>query len=142
MITPFLGYLGQPQMKLKYTILYVTDVAKTLAFYGSAFGFKTRFLHDGGDYGELETGSTTLSFCSLELMQRLGKSPAQATVKAPTFEIAFETDTVADDLATALAAGANLVQEARQEPWGQITAYVSDPNGFLVEICSPVKPQP
>ena len=129
-------------MKFKYTIPYVADVAKTLAFYGSAFGFKTRFLHDGGDYGELETGSTTLSFCSLGLMKQLGKSPAQATIKAPSFEIAFETDTVADDLATALAAGAKLVQEVRQEPWGQTTAYVSDLNGFLIEICSPVKPQP
>ncbi|MCB1833914.1 MAG: hypothetical protein KDH19_10850 [Geminicoccaceae bacterium] len=25
-----------------------------------------------------------------------------------------------------------------QEPWGQTTAYVTDLNGFLVEICSPV----
>ena len=35
-------------------------------------------------------------------------------------------------------AGAKVVQEARREPWGQTTAYVTDLNGFLVEICSPV----
>ena len=29
-------------MKLEYTILYVADVAKSLAFYGEAFGLETR----------------------------------------------------------------------------------------------------
>ena len=45
-------------MKFGYTILYVPDVPATLRFYEAAFGLKTRFLHEGGDYGELETGST------------------------------------------------------------------------------------
>lgn len=29
-----------------------------------AFGFETRFLHDSGQYGELETGATVLAFAS------------------------------------------------------------------------------
>jgi uncharacterized glyoxalase superfamily protein PhnB len=43
-------------MKLGYTILYVVDVASSLSFYERAFGFKRRFLHESGTYGELETG--------------------------------------------------------------------------------------
>ena len=39
----------------------------------------------------------------------------------------------------ALAAGATLLQDVREEDWGQTTAYVGDPNGYLVEICSPVQ---
>lgn len=62
-----------------------------------------------------------------------------AAVKSPVFEIAFETNDVHAALARALEAGAELVQDARDEAWGQTTSYVSDPDGYLVEICSPVQ---
>ena len=129
-------------MKLKYTILYVEDVPATLSFYERAFGLKRRMLHESGDYGELNTGDTSLSFSSLKLMTDLGKSPAKANLSAPTFEIAFETDAVGEALGRAIKAGATLVQEIREEPWGQTTSYVTDENGFLIEICSPVRTQP
>lgn len=126
-------------VKLKYTILYVEDVPATLDFYKRAFGFKQRMLHEGGDYGELDTGETILSFSSLQLISELGKTPKKADISAPTFEIAFESDNVKDSLAQAVAAGATLIQDSREEPWGQTVSYVADPNGFLIEICSPVR---
>lgn len=129
---------SQPPMKLKYIILYVDSVASTLEFYEESFGFQTKFLHDAGDYGEVDTGDTVLAFSSLKLMSDLGKSPAIADPAAPVFEIAFETDNVTQWLAQAIAAGAQLIQPEKEEPWGQTTSYVSDPNGFLIEICSPV----
>lgn len=129
-------------MKLKYTILYVEDVPETLSFYERAFGLRRKMLHESGDYGELDTGQTSLSFSSLKLMTDLGKSPAKANLGSPIFEIAFETDDVKVALDQAINAGAELVQDIREEPWGQTTAYVSDKNGFLIEICSPVKNQP
>jgi hypothetical protein len=30
------------------------------------------------------------------------------------------------------------VQPTKQKPWGQTVGYVRDPDGFLVEICSPI----
>ncbi len=128
-------------MKFKYTILYVESVTETLKFFDSAFGFKQAMLHESGDYGELDTGSTTLSFSSLKLMKELGKAPGQANPSSPTFEIAFETDDVASALAKALQAGATLVQDTTHMPWGQTVAYVSDCNGFLIEICTPISAQ-
>ncbi len=128
-------------MKFKYTILYVDDVPATLEFYERAFGVTRAMLHPSGDYGELRTGETTLSFSSKRLMRELGKAPGDASVQAPVFEIAFETEDVEGALERSLQAGAALVQAVREQPWGQRMAYVSDPNGFLVEICSPVKPQ-
>jgi len=125
-------------MKLRYNILYVDDVKKTLEFYNAAFGIEIGFTHESGDYGELMTGDTKLAFSSLELMKNLGKSPSKPDPKHPTNEIAFETENVEEALASAISAGATLVQEARQELWGQTTSYVSDINGFLIEICSPV----
>ncbi|CCN80679.1 putative Glyoxalase/Bleomycin resistance protein/Dihydroxybiphenyl dioxygenase [Vibrio nigripulchritudo SFn27] len=125
-------------MKLKYTILYVENVEQTLEFYESAFGLKRAMLHEGGDYAELDTGNTTLSFSSLDLMNRLGKGAQRPTKGKPNFEIAFETDDVAGSLQKALDAGAELVQPVEEMPWGQTTSYVHDINGFLIEICSPV----
>lgn len=125
-------------MKFKYTILYVEHVEKTLAFYQKAFGFKQSMLHESGDYGELDTGGTTLSFSSFKLMKELGKDVGKADANRPVFEIAFETENVAKSLQQALDAGASLIQAAREEPWGQITSYVADHNGILIEICSPV----
>lgn len=129
-------------MKLRYTILYVADVAASLAFYERAFGLERAMLHEGGDYGELATGNTKLAFSSLDLMCQLGKAPGLASEYPPIFEIAFETEDVAGSFATALLAGAKSVQQPERMPWGQIISYVRDPDGFLIEICSPVAVSP
>jgi len=126
-------------MILRYTILYVDDVTATLDFYERAFALERSFLHDSGDYGELSTGETKLAFSSTALMKRLGKAPGKPSPKAPVFEIAFETDDVQAAFDRAVAAGATPIQQVRDEPWGQTTSYVSDPNGYLVEICSAVQ---
>lgn len=128
-------------MQLRYTILYVEDVLETIQFYERAFGLSRRMIHPSGDYGELSTGQTRLSFSSKELMTQIGKSPGDVDPLSPTFEIAFETETVAEDLKRAVTAGATLVQDAQQMPWGQTTAYVRDNNGFLIELCTAVTPQ-
>ena len=125
-------------MQLAYTILYVDNVAASLAFYEQAFGLRTRFLHEGGDYGELDTGSTTLSFSSRALMTQLGKHPSRADARAPSFEIAFTTADVPAAVAKAVAAGAELIQPPQDMPWGQTVAYVADRDGCLVELCTPV----
>jgi len=125
-------------LRFKYTILYVENVEETLCFYEKAFGFKRAMLHESGDYGELDTGTTTLSFSSIALMRKIGKNPGSANAGNPTFEVAFETDNVPTALSRALAAGATLVQDTEEMPWGQTTAYVSDKNGVLLELCTPL----
>lgn len=127
-------------MQFRYTILYVADVEATLAFYERAFGLERGMVHESGAYGELVTGTTKLAFSSRELMRSLGKAPGKADPVAPLFEIAFETDDVAEAVARAEAAGASVVQRPREEAWGQTTAYVVDPDGYLVELCTPVRP--
>ncbi len=125
-------------MKFRYTILYVKDVAESLSFFETAFGFRTKMLHEGGDYGELDTGGTILAFSSRELMKRLGKKPGAPDPASPVFEIALETDDVTAGVARALEAGAKLESEPACMDWGQTIAYVSEPNDFLIEICTPV----
>ena len=126
-------------MQLGYTILYVQDVRKTVAFYTAAFGLQPKFVHESGSYGELDTGSTSLAFCSHAMLQQMGKRPTAADAKAPCFEIALVTEDVTVAMAQALAAGAEKIQDPKQMPWGQTIAYVADPNGFLIELCTPVQ---
>ena len=125
-------------MKLGYTILYVGDVNASVAFYERAFGLERRFVHEGGDYAEMATGTTALAFASRALMHSLGKQPQVARPDAPSFEIALVTDEVEDAMARAVAAGAQAIKAPTQMPWGQTIAYVADIDGFLVELCTPV----
>ena len=124
-------------MQLRYVIIYVADVSATMDFYARAFGLETRFLHEGGDYGEMATGETRLAFSSIALMQSLGKQVAIDAPERPSFELAFATDDVPAALDRARSAGAALVQGAMDMPWGQTISYVRAPEGTLVEICTP-----
>ena len=128
-------------MKLGYTIIYVPNVAESLAFFEAAFGLSRRFLHESGSYGELETGVTTLAFASLEMGKMnlpAGFVAANESVQPLGFEIALVTPTVAKAHAKALAAGAMEIKAPVQKPWGQLVSYVRCPDGTLVEMCSPI----
>jgi catechol 2,3-dioxygenase-like lactoylglutathione lyase family enzyme len=128
-------------MKLGYMIIYVPKVSESLDFFQRAFGLSQRFLHESGDYGELETGETILAFASHELGNMnlpLGFIAASESSQPLGFEVAFVTLDVAEAYQKALSAGATDVKAPEAKPWGQIVAYVRCPNGTLVEICSPV----
>lgn len=128
---------------LGYTLVYVEDVDATLTFYTSAFGLSRRFLTPEGDYGELETGSTTLAFVGNDLARANldaagGYDPLDAAARPPAVTLTLVTDDVSGTVTTAIAAGATGYVDATDKPWGQTVAYVRDPNGLLVEIATPV----
>lgn len=127
-------------MKLGYAIYYVQDVPATLAFYEAAFGCTRGMLSEGGEFGTLDTGETTLSFCQEAFLTADGFSfaPMRPDHALPAFEIAFVTEDVAGAFAKAVAAGAKPLFPPMEKPWGQIVAYVRDLNGFQIELCSPM----
>lgn len=124
-------------MRFGYAIAYVRDVGKTVDFWESAFGLKRRFVDEGGQYAEMETGETTLAFAS----NALGDSnlPGGFRRNDPSgppagIEIALVTNDVEAAYRSALDAGATQTAEPKEKPWGQTVAYVRDPEGILVEI--------
>ena len=128
-------------MKLGYTIIYVSHVEQSLAFFEQAFGLQRRFLHESGTYGELETGATTLSFAAHELGDMNfpgGHVHADSSAQPLGFEIALVTDDVQVAHNKALAAGAKELAAPLKKPWGQVVSYVRCPDGTLVELCTPV----
>ena len=126
-------------MKFGYCILYVPDVPAALSFYERAFGFSRKFLHESNTYGELATGSTRLAFAAESLAETHGDfRPSRLGEKPCAMEVALVTDDVDDAIERAVAAGAKAHRPAEQKPWGQIVGYVRDPNGFLIELCTPM----
>lgn len=129
-------------VKFGYTILYVEDVEKSVAFYENAFDFSRKFVTPENDYGELSTGETTISFASKKLAaQNLKDGFVESNLENKPFaiELGFITDNVGDLVQKATSFGAVLVKEPTQKPWGQIVAYVRDLDGFLIEICTAVQ---
>jgi uncharacterized glyoxalase superfamily protein PhnB len=127
-------------MKLGYIILYVPDVAAALAFYEAAFGLTRRFLHESGEYGELETGATALAFASETVASSHGFAFTRQRPErdAAAVEVAFVVPDPTAAYQRAVEAGAAGVSPPAVKPWGQTVAYVRDPNGFAVELCTEI----
>ena len=106
-------------MKYGYTIIYVEDVRKTVEFYQNAFGFQQKFLTPENDYG--------------------GFLKTKATEKPFGVEMAFITENIESDFKKAIEMGATEYEPLTEKPWGQQVGYVRDNNGFLIEICTPIK---
>ena len=126
-------------MRFGYTLIYVPDVEKAVVFHEKAFDLKRKFVHESGQYAEMETGATTLAFVSNELgtsnlpVEFVRNEPA----KAPAgIEIALIAEDVPAAFSRAVAAGVTLLVEPTEKPWGQTVAYVRDLNGVLIEICT------
>ena len=127
-------------MRFGYTILYVSDVASSLDFYERALGQRRRFVHESGQYAELDTGETALAFAAHELASANLPGvyrPEERPSRRPPFEVCFVTDNVQAAFDRAVEEGAAAVSPPQTKPWGQDVAYVRDPDGNLVELASP-----
>jgi len=124
-----------------YTIAYVSDPCRSLAFYTAAFGLERRFVTKENDYGELVSGGTTLAFASKDL----AKSNLDGVVVTDVdggqpvgVEVALVMTDVPAAVKSAEAAGATVLKPATTKPWGQTVAYLRAPDGVLVELCTPI----
>ena len=128
-------------VKLGYTILYVSDVTKSVEFYESAFGFSRKFITPENDYAELLTGETTISFVSKELANsnlKNGFIMSKQADKPFGIELALVTENVQEIIDKAIKCGAIIEENPIEKPWGQTVGYIRDIDGFLLEICTPI----
>jgi uncharacterized glyoxalase superfamily protein PhnB len=128
-------------VKFGYTILYVSDVTKSIEFYEKSFGFTRKFITPQNDYGELETGQTTISFASTELANsnlKNGFIESNLLHKPFAIELGLVTEKVLEVVELASKNGATILEKPIEKPWGQTVAYIRDLDGFLIEICTPI----
>lgn len=129
-------------MRLGYTILYVPDVARSLTFFEKAFGLRRRYVHASGEYAELDTGETTLTFASHGIADHNfpgGVVRADESPRPLGMKIALVTRDVQAAHDRALRVGAIELRPPRRQPWGQIISDLRTPDGCLVELCTPIE---
>ena len=127
--------------KFGYTIIYASDVNETPVFFEKTLGMKRRFMTQEEDYGELETGETTLAFASHELGESNfsgGYISGSDSQKPLGTEIALVVDDVQIIHDTALKHGSHELKAPEQKPWGQVVSYLRAPSGVLIELCTPM----
>jgi predicted enzyme related to lactoylglutathione lyase len=129
-------------VKFGYTINYVPNVDIAMSFFEKAFEMKRRFITDENDYGELDTGETTLAFASHELgLSNFSGGYVSSTEsdKPLGIEIALVTDDVSEVHQRAIHYGAVELKSPETKPWGQMVSFIRCPSGILIELCSPIQ---
>lgn len=129
-------------IRYSYTIMYVKHVEATVAFYEKAFGFERKFITPEGDYAELISGDTTLAFAVEDLaLSNLSKgfTSVRPGKEVVGIELGFVVEEVEPAVNRAIEAGALLYEPIKVKPWGQTVAYLTDCNGFLIELCTPMQ---
>lgn len=121
-------------LSMKYVILYVTDFEKSLNFYRDQLGLKVKMQQ--GTYVEFHTGATTLSINTRESVQELIGLDMPETDAPQSFEVGFTVENVESTIEKLRSAGVPVVKEPTVKPWGQTVAYVTDPDGHYIEICT------
>ncbi len=125
-------------MILGYTIIYVENVLETLHFYERVFGLEIKFIHETEQYGELNTGETTLAFLYEKYAHKnVSEFKVNRPINlSPGFQVAFVVKDVHKVFEKALKGGATAILDPELKPWGQTVAYLKDLNGIIVEICT------
>jgi predicted enzyme related to lactoylglutathione lyase len=128
-------------MKFGAVAVFVDDVPAVLDFYRRAFALETRHFDAEYQYGELQTGETIIGFVPHSLGAMLLPDGYQRPAPGePPFGIyiAFGTTDVPAAFAKAIAAGATVVAEPKDMPWGQTVAHVRGIDGTLIELYTPM----
>jgi uncharacterized glyoxalase superfamily protein PhnB len=130
---------GGAAVRLAVVQWFVDDVERALAWYETVFGMTRAFVHPSGGFGALATGTTSLAFATWDVARDTGvltRRPGPVAAPAPVV-VALIVEDAAAAYRRALDAGARGVAAPRRQPWGQVTGYVRDPHGLVLELGEP-----
>ncbi|RFU84052.1 VOC family protein [Streptomyces triticagri] len=107
------------------TLLHPTDPERSRAFYGEALGLAV--------YREFGTGPErgTVYFLGGGFLEVSGRSETPPT---PGLQLWLQVADAAAAHRELQAAGVEILREPRQEPWGLIEMWISDPDGVRIAI--------
>lgn len=121
-----------------YPLIQVRDVAATARFYIAHFGFVPVFESDW--YVQLRGGSKGQELAIIahdhDSIPPAGRQPSVGVI------LSFEVEDAAAEAQRLAQAGIPLAQPLRDEVFGQRHVIVADPNGILIDIITPIDPDP
>lgn len=126
-------------LKLDTVGLFVTDMARTVRFYQEVMGMQTDW--NGEPNAELFSpgGVRLILFSRNDFEAMTSRTYSYPQGVNGTVELAFSLPTFADvdvEYARLVKAGAKPIFPPTDEPWGQRTCYLADPDGNLLEVSS------
>ena len=130
-------------LHLKVTGFIVPDVPTSVDFYERAFGLGLHYMHPSRGYAELKTGAAVLAFLGEAFVKQadlLGSVPTtlnRPDLAAAAAHVALWSDDIDSDWSRAVSAGAVVAKALQAKPWGQVSGYLRDTDGILVELCTP-----
>ena len=118
--------------RISMTILYVSDVSRSIRFYTEVMGFKLKFQET--DWAELDAGNITLAIHG-------GAQPSSAEVTghqhrprpAGSLTLGFTVDDIERTIATLRQRGVRIVTAPQQESFGCL-AEIADPDGLVISL--------
>ncbi|MGR9089506.1 MAG: VOC family protein [Gammaproteobacteria bacterium] len=117
---------------LDYVVLIVRELDVSVGFYHGILGLPLR--HRAASYAQIDSGATRLGlFTQAAMAATLDRAVVKGTA-GEAFELGFFVDDCDAAYAELAAAGVPLVAPPTTREWGQRTAYVSDPDGNLIEL--------
>ncbi len=130
------------KIKFSHVRLLVADYPASFAFYRDTLGLSPRFSDEASRYGEFDTGTVTLALFDRQTMaDALGVKPEFALpepLSRPA--LIFNVDDVDASYEALKARGVSFVCPPSDRPeWTIRTAHLTDPDGNLIEINSPLK---
>ena len=125
--------------KFASAVIYVPGSAKeVLDFYVAAFGLTLKQYDEVFDFGELDTGETTIAVANHSagkfMVGDLYNEEGDGFPK--NIELAFITEDVEKSYNTAIENGCEGLCQPKDTPWGQTVAYVKSIEGTLVCLAS------
>lgn len=128
-----LGYPKKPKPGIDWIILITEKYSESLRFYKEILGFKVKRETPEDEFCEFSVdGRKFALFGKKQIVKMLGKKyigkPASAIY---TFPESHDVDKQYEDLK---AKGVKFIKKPETQPWGQRTAYFTDPDGHIWEI--------
>lgn len=122
---------------LDYLVLVVSDLERSERFWRDVVGAEHQ--HTSGPFAQFRVGEVRLGlFEAAAMADTLGREVAVPGPGSAGFEVGFLVDDVDAEYAALVEAGATPVTEPADRAWGQRTAYVADPDGYLIELVRPL----
>ena len=121
--------------KITHSVLYASNFGKLLAFYRDVIGFKVSAEQE--DFAEFETKEVTLALLGPSVVkQLLGDDAEKSAGERARSHLSLSVEDVDVAYNTLKEKGANFLKPPKTQPWGQRTAFLSDPEDNLWEVYS------
>lgn len=130
-------------MKLDGFGLFVNDMGRMIRFYRDVLGFEIKEDENTLNVYLIKDGTLFMLYERKNFEKMTSRKYEYINGFNGHFEIALYVDTLEEvdiEYKKAISKGATSVLEPTDEPWGQRTCYIADPEGNLIEIGSFNKP--